>query len=693
MSRRALRGSASSTRQGSRDNSDNSDEENAAFLSYSTPVSKRQHRQQHHDIETRASDEQHSHSAVTHTTSHHSSHSTHSTHSTHSSNTITTPEHLPSNSSNTSNTSNTSNYYPMHHREPSSLSTVSSSSTAGLLASIGHRPSASAGNQDDDEIETATLVSSALDPLSVPVSGSSPTAAATALSVPAAAAYSKWSTIGHQLSFLATGIFSTIAVQWLYYEGAASGSSMLTVFFNYVGMICVGLVYAVQSWHADRKQRRLATTTGAGHARVEYDVLTTEVNEMTEAPTQHDDEPGVRDHIELVSNKMGISRKHMEAEAESGLRELHHHQQRHHHLRDSEDSDADSDDSDDLVVYDAAEEEKQGLRMDHPKSSFKDPSASSADLSETKSSMRLHWPVIQVAVMDVIANALVTVGFFYVGSGMYQVIYSSIVIWCAILTRIFLSRKLNNVQWVAIVGVTCGLAISAVGTVQEASPDGPVQTWLEKSFGALITLGATFLYACVYVLSDKVLSTFKPKPIPEKVCSMVGAYASLLTFIYLCVHTFPNWQTEVLDVVAAHQGSWTTIIIVYPLLTISSLLHSLNYYVLLSRINNIAVGILQSLRAVLVFVMSHYLFCSVSATQCFNQWKFVSAIVVIGCVTLFSFNSTPTTAPASAASTSTVEVRSSSVSTKPPRIIVSSSSTHASTPIPRPSSGQQRSAS
>ncbi len=59
---------------------------------------------------------------------------------------------------------------------------------------------------------------------------------------------------------------------------------------------------------------------------------------------------------------------------------------------------------------------------------------------------------------------------------MYQVIYSSIVIWCAILTRIFLSRKLNNVQWVAIVGVTCGLAISAVGTVQEASPDGPVQT-------------------------------------------------------------------------------------------------------------------------------------------------------------------------------------------------------------------------
>lgn len=174
---------------------------------------------------------------------------------------------------------------------------------------------------------------------------------------------------------------------------------------------------------------------------------------------------------------------------------------------------------------------------------------------------------------------------------------------------------------------------------------------------------------------------------------MVGAYASLLTFIYLCVHTFPNWQTEVLDVVAAHQGSWATIITVYPLLTISSLLHSLNYYVLLSRINNIAVGILQSLRAVLVFVMSHYLFCGVSTTQCFNQWKFVSAIVVIGCVTLFSFNSTPAAAAAAATPSSTSAEDDSSASTKPPRIVVSSSSTHAPTPIPRPSSGQQRSAS
>ncbi|KAF9097459.1 hypothetical protein BGX29_008067 [Mortierella sp. GBA35] len=515
-----------------------------------------------------------------------------------------------------------------HLREPPSQQTLSSftTSASGRLAT-GQRGSTTA---TADEISVAT----AIDTLSLPASNKTTEAAALSpLSStpgphhPQEPTYSKWSTIIHQLSFLGTGIFSTIAVQWLYYQGAASGSTMLTVFFNYIGMMSVGLVYAFQSWYADRKQRRLAATAGGGRTHVEYDVLMTEVTDMTET-RKHDNQGIIKGSIDTVANRLGRSRKSLEEET--------------HVLGPIDDEEENFDDEEDEV-----DEEKQTLRKEH-RPSASEPSSvknnTATQASKSSLTRSLHWPVIQVAVMDVIANAMVTVGFFYVGSGMYQVIYSSIVIWCAILTRIFLSRKLNNIQWVAIVGVTIGLAISAVGTVQDASPDGPVQSWIEKSFGALITLGATFLYSCVYVLSDKVLSTFKPTPIPEKVCSMVGGYASLFTFLYLCVHTFPNWKAEVMDVVAERQGSGIGILLVYPLLVISSLLHSLNYYVLLSRINNIAVGIMQSLRAVLVFVMSHYLFCGVSATQCFNQWKFLSAIVVIGCVTLFSFNSQPSAA-------------------------------------------------
>ncbi|KAF9933036.1 hypothetical protein FBU30_006712 [Linnemannia zychae] len=347
------------------------------------------------------------------------------------------------------------------HTTVISSTTTTTSTKSGRLVSNQRDKITTTATATPDEISIATLSSAAIDPLSLPpthsevLSPSSPFP----ISPPQqqAPTYSKWSTIIHQISFLGTGIFSTIAVQWLYYQGAASGSTMLTVFFGYVGMMSVGLVYAFQSWYADRKQRRLAAAAGGGRGHVEYDVLMTEVNEMTE--TRHDHGSFVK---EAINSKLGHTRKSLETET--------------HVLGPIDDSD-DEDENDNL------DQEKQRLRNDQNSGSDEvleldiiaadKPSAT----WEEKSSVRqLHWPVIQVAVMDVIANAMVTVGFFYVGSGMYQVIYSSIVIWCAILTRIFLGRKLNSIQWVAIVGVTVGLAISAVGTVQDASPDGPVQS-------------------------------------------------------------------------------------------------------------------------------------------------------------------------------------------------------------------------
>lgn len=52
---------------------------------------------------------------------------------------------------------------------------------------------------------------------------------------------------------------------------------------------------------------------------------------------------------------------------------------------------------------------------------------------------------------------------------MYQVIYSSVVIWCAILSYFTMGRTLTTVQWIAIVGTSIGLAISAMGNT---SPKG-----------------------------------------------------------------------------------------------------------------------------------------------------------------------------------------------------------------------------
>ncbi|KAG0267996.1 hypothetical protein DFQ27_007754 [Actinomortierella ambigua] len=454
---------------------------------------------------------------------------------------------------------------------------------------------------------------------------------------------SRWNTFGHQFSFLVTGIFSTIAVQWLYYQGAASSTSMLTVFLNYVGMMCVGLVLAVQTWLANWRRKQ---AIAADHANVEYNVLNSDANEMQEigggiissrslnkgGQEEDDDEDDVR----LIK---GHERSHHKS-AHSGARRSPNTGTKHGHSSSSSfiggDQGQHQRPSTDTVRELVMTEEERAMEDRQRKREAR------------AAAWRLHWPIMAVALMDCVANALVTIGFFYVGSGLYQIIYSSIVIWCAILTRIFLSRRLRKLQWVAIFGVTIGLGISAIGKAQDASPDGVQQSWIERSFGSLITMGATFLYACVYVLSDKVMSTTakagENAPAPEKVCALAGTYATFFSGIYLCVHTIPQWHTEVTALVQSRGGVWSEILVMLPLVTLSSMIHSLNYYVLVKRVGSVATGLLQSLRAVLVFLMSHLMFCGADPGQCFNQAKGVSAVVVIGCVLLFSLSAKPAAA-------------------------------------------------
>ena len=84
----------------------------------------------------------------------------------------------------------------------------------------------------------------------------------------------------------------------------------------------------------------------------------------------------------------------------------------------------DDSDEEDFDEEDGLDEEKHRLRKDRLSGSDEvltmdttTANNKTAEQDAKSSARRLHWPVIQVAVMDVIANAMVTVGFFYVGSG------------------------------------------------------------------------------------------------------------------------------------------------------------------------------------------------------------------------------------------------------------------------------------
>ncbi|CAM0136678.1 hypothetical protein VKS41_003486 [Umbelopsis sp. WA50703] len=241
-----------------------------------------------------------------------------------------------------------------------------------------------------------------------------------------------------------------------------------------------------------------------------------------------------------------------------------------------------------------------------------------------------HRSVFKLACIEVIANFSVSVGFYIVGSGMYQVIYSSVVIWCAILSYLTMGRTLTPLQWMAIVGTSIGLAISAMGNT---SPAGDSTSAPLLVIGMFVTLSGTFMYSCVYVFSDHILSQQVPGPSPIRVCSYVGAYCSVLSIIWISVYTIPKFN-ELIHI--NPEVSMQSVYGMYVLLIIASATHAWNYYELIGLTGNVATGILQGLRAILVFGLSHFWYCNTDSAQCFTMWKGWGSLMVVGCVLVFT---------------------------------------------------------
>ncbi|KAI8915394.1 hypothetical protein DFJ77DRAFT_462494, partial [Powellomyces hirtus] len=232
-----------------------------------------------------------------------------------------------------------------------------------------------------------------------------------------------------------------------------------------------------------------------------------------------------------------------------------------------------------------------------------------------------HKGVILIAALDVFGNLVLTVGQFMVGSGLYQVIYASIVGITAVLSWGFLRRAFNPGQWAAVVVIMLGLSVSAVGSAQlpESASDHNVMV----GFG--ITFLGTCIYSSVYTLNDYMLSSTKRPMLPSQQCFWVGLYSSCICLVVMIIVALPTLRTMPL--------SDPGVILMYLSLIGSSLGHNVTYFQLLESTGAVATGVLQALRAVMVFGLSHILFCKGDAAQCFTMGKgFATAIVCAGVV-------------------------------------------------------------
>jgi drug/metabolite transporter (DMT)-like permease len=67
--------------------------------------------------------------------------------------------------------------------------------------------------------------------------------------------------------------------------------------------------------------------------------------------------------------------------------------------------------------------------------------------------------------IDIIAQTMNYSGATMAGPTIFAIVYSSVTIWCALLSRILLNREMTQLQWISIVIVFIGLGITGLSSL------------------------------------------------------------------------------------------------------------------------------------------------------------------------------------------------------------------------------------
>jgi drug/metabolite transporter (DMT)-like permease len=402
--------------------------------------------------------------------------------------------------------------------------------------------------------------------------------------------------------FLFTGVLSTCVAQFVFYQGAGDQKAMLLPLCNYLGMMLVGLLPAVGATAAVQKKQQKEKTEKCHEKKPQSPKKQPQRSpeddvepELTPLQTTDRLTPSKRRSIDLEAVDMELTRRAAVADEDN--------------QKEEEVSDVD----------DSSDDEKKpalGFRVT--------PSSVSFSLST------VQLCIVVSVVLDFAGCIFSNVGLSMAGSGLYQVVYSSVICWSALMSRFILKKVVTKEEWFGIALVTFGLAFSALGESGSGRDNTAV---LMGCFHTLV--GAAF-YGGNYVTGEYTLKLAE-RPHPKELCLKIGAACVAIIAIYQSIFVLPEWDALVTKPIVEATGNTTHIVAALVVYTLSQLAHGLTYFVMLGSSGAVTTGIMQSLRAVCVFVISSMLYCSRQESQCFDTKRGVATLIVVSGVMFYSW--------------------------------------------------------
>lgn len=221
------------------------------------------------------------------------------------------------------------------------------------------------------------------------------------------------------------------------------------------------------------------------------------------------------------------------------------------------------------------------------------------------------------------------------GSGMYQLVYSFVVVLNALLGHVLLGKKLSLNRWLALACICGAVALASISQLQLVGVNVVVQ--LE---GIAAGLTATLMVAGVYVAANVLLEKPWDCHVSKALvlAQMLGVMEVSIIGAYFLVYVVPNWE----QLVAANirpDTSTTSCVGLYVFYVLVCGVHQFAFYYTCSigPTGAVSAGINKCVQTAGLFFLSSLFFCGSAASQCLSILKVISAVAVCTAVMAYAW--------------------------------------------------------
>lgn len=294
---------------------------------------------------------------------------------------------------------------------------------------------------------------------------------------------------------------------------------------------------------------------------------------------------------------------------------------------------------------------------------FDTKSSSPTTTTGTSLALRHHAAFLGLATLDLTGSFCATTGFLLLGPGLFQVLYSGVIVTNAIVAYIAFGRTVNPGQAVSLVAITLGLSWTTLGSSIRAALgfmsaseltgamelEGGVVDNVDSGEldmnGLFMTLGATLVYAFSFVGGDEVLRWEKDAPTSNQLSRWLGMYGLGLTALYSLFVVVPRMDETVWAPMEVNDASATVVVALIVWMVLGAAARNASYYALVAAVGAVGAGIMIAVQAVVTFFLSHVLYCASNASQCMTLDKMIATAIVCTGVAGFALTTPSKTLP------------------------------------------------